>query len=428
MLDVTSLSAQLNFSRDDSYDFSGKHYLRAGGSDLDNFNIFIESNSDFRRFKLHIIKSRLNLGASYSANKYRVDMNNDGTWEQHWTTSNEKTVSYYYPNPTNGVSETNIIKVEIEYVENGSGKTTKRTKTHQITTFSTTRVYANSENDVIVQLRDEDCSSKIPVLMVEGFDPLNENYPEKYYNLTWDLVNSDLYPNGYEVFILDFNDAGRDLRLNADVVLKAVEKVHEICPNYKIALAGLSMGGLVSRYALSKTEHQSDTHPVGLFLSYDSPQNHAHISPELQDWIKGQDDNEDAIKMLQDNLKAMTAKQMLWYNTYDADHTLSNEFFDEINLLNGDGYPDDCLNASLTNGNLNATWGYGSVGRDLMTLKINNNLLKSVSAVEFDCGSGSKITDITMTRYGDIFSNPFIRIYYELSMVFNPVFIPFGQV
>lgn len=269
---VTShLSAQSAFYRNDNYDFSGKHYLKAGGFDIDNFNIFIESDSDFRKFNLHIIKSRLNLGAIYDATKYRVDMNNDGTWEQGWTTSNEKTISYTYPNPVNGVSATNTIKIEIEYFENGSGKKTTRTKTHQITTFSTPRVYVNSEKDAFVQLRDEDCTSKIPMLMVEGFDPLNENYPEKYYDLTWDLVNSDLYPNGYEVFILDFHDGGRDLRLNANVVLKALERIHTISPNYQIALAGLSMGGLISRYALSKKESQSGKHHVGLFLSYDSP-------------------------------------------------------------------------------------------------------------------------------------------------------------
>ena len=61
--------------------------------------------------------------------------------------------------------------------------------------------------------------------MVEGFDPLNENFAELYYNLTLELVNTDLYPNGYEVFILNFNEGGRDLRLNANVVSKAIEKV-----------------------------------------------------------------------------------------------------------------------------------------------------------------------------------------------------------
>lgn len=415
---------QSNFSRNDNYDFTGKHYIRAFGSDLNNFSIKIESNSDFHNnFKLHVIKSRLDLAPDYFANKYQVDMNNDGTWEQGWTTSNEKTISYNYPNPGNGISENHTIKIEIDY-SNGLGQHWQRTKYHQVTVFSTPRVYVNAEDDVFIQLRNEDCTSKIPVLLVEGFDPLNEKYPETYYNLTWDLVNSDLYPNGYEVFILNFHDAGRDLRLNADVLIKNLEKIHEICPNYQIAVGGLSMGGPITRYALAKKEDENDSHNVGLFMSYDSPQDGAHVSPDLQDWIKIQNPNEGAIGELQDNLESVAAKQMLRYNTYDPDHTFRYEFYNELNALNGNGYPHQSYNVAVGNGNLNATWGNGSVGRHLMTLKINDFLIKDVPAVEFDCETGSMMTDITMTRYGDVFPNPFMSIYYELSIIFNPAYIP----
>jgi len=421
----TSISAiaQSNFYRDDSFDFRGKHYASTSGSSLDNFDLHIHSTSDFRRFNLRIIKSRLNLDASFFAFRYRVDMNNDGLWEQNWTSSDDKTISYEYPNPTNGISANSTIKIQILF-SNISGDTWTRTKYHQVTIFSTPRVYLNSENNVILQLRDEDASNRIPVLLVEGFDPLNENFPEKYYNLIWDLVNNNLYPNNYEVFILNFTDGGQDMRLNADILLKSIEKIHEICPNYKIALGGLSMGGLISRYALAKKEDQNGNHNVGLFFSYDSPQDGAHISPEMQDWIKGQDPSQGAVGTLQDNLNSVAAKQLLRYNTYDPGHILSDEFNNELDVLNGDGYPHKSYNVALSNGNLNATWGFGSVGRDLMTLKINDNLIKNVSAVQNDCGTGSKITDITSTRYGDVFHIPFVRIYYELSTEFNPVFIP----
>jgi|SRR5690606_9934806 len=94
-----SILAQSAFNRNDNYDFRGLHYLAAGGSSVDNFNLFIsEDSSDFRKFKLHIKKSHLHLSGVWLAWQYRVDMNNDGTWEQGWTTSNEITVSYTYPN------------------------------------------------------------------------------------------------------------------------------------------------------------------------------------------------------------------------------------------------------------------------------------------------------------------------------------------
>lgn len=416
---------QIDFSRDDSYYCSGKHYLRAFGTSIDNFTINIESDSDFHnKFKLCIIKSRLKLGALWLPYKYRVDMNNDGTWEQDWTSSGDLTISYYYPNPTNGISSNHTIKVEIDY-SNINGQTGfKRTKYHEVTVFSTPRVYVNSENDAFVQLRNEDCTSKIPVLFVEGFDPLNDKFPETYYNLTWELVNTDLYPNNYEVFILNFHDGGRDLRLNADVLMKCIQKIHQICPNYQIAVGGLSMGGPITRYALAEMEELGGNHNVGLFMSYDSPQDGAHTNPGLQDWIKGEDPNEGVIGILQSNLNSVAAKQMLRYNTYDPTHIYRNEFYSDLNGLNGDGYPHKSYNVAVGNGNLQATHGNGSIGRHLLTLRVNDALIHDVAAVEFDCETGSKMTDITMTRYADIFSNPFIHVWYELSIIFNPSYIP----
>lgn len=112
-----SLLAQSVFNRNDGYDFTGEHYLSVAGSDPDNFSISIESNSDFRLFKLHIKRDHLTLGPRAKCNQYRVDMNSDGTWEQDWTTSDEITVSYNYPNPPNGISANNTITVEIEYAD-----------------------------------------------------------------------------------------------------------------------------------------------------------------------------------------------------------------------------------------------------------------------------------------------------------------------
>ena len=233
------LLAQSYFSRNDNFDFAGEHYPHAIGVSLDNFSIYISSNSDFPKFKLHFKKNLLDIALSH-AFEYRVDMNNDGTWEQGWTDADELTVTFTYPNPPSGLSANYTVKTEIKF-SNGIGQITNRTKYTQVTIFPAPRVYVNNEENSFIQIRNENASAKIPVLMIEGFDPLNEKFAETYYNLTWELVNTDLYPNGYEVFILNFQDGGRDLRLNADIVMKAIENIHEICPNYQIVVSGLSM-------------------------------------------------------------------------------------------------------------------------------------------------------------------------------------------
>lgn len=420
--------SQTAFVRDDNFDIQGVHTLWVP-SDPNNFNPVIISNSDFPLLKLHFRKRDLNLfdlntGVYWIARRSKVSI--DGNTVRDWTTADEITISYNFPNPS-GISANHTINIQVDYVDINGDPLPTKSGDASYTVFAKPRVYKDSNNNSFIQLRNEDATAKIPVLMVEGFDPLNEKFPEEYYNLTWELVNTDLIPNGYEVFILNFHDGGRDLRLNAEVILKALEKVHEICPNYKIALAGLSMGGPIARYALAKREGLGGTHEVGLFLSYDSPQgklNSVHVSPNMQDWIYTLDPNIGAVAKMQTGLQSVAAKQMLIYNTYDRQRIMHDEFYDDLNARNGDGYPHQSYNVAVSNGNFIATPGYGSEGRHLMTLKINDNLINQVPAVRLDCGTGSKISDITMRRYGDLFPNPFFSIYYQLEIIFNPSYEP----
>jgi hypothetical protein len=150
IISVTRLPAQDFFWRNDNYDFAGEHRLRYFGTDPDHYNIHIESNSDFRLFKLHI-RNQIGFSGYWYVNALRVDMNTDGTWGQDWTQDLDKIVSYYYPNPPNGISATHTIKVETDFVLSGVGQHAYRTKYYTVTIFSTPRVYVNGDNDAFVQ-------------------------------------------------------------------------------------------------------------------------------------------------------------------------------------------------------------------------------------------------------------------------------------
>ncbi len=253
MIPFASVKSQTNFVRNDSFDFEGVHeFIAAYDPNNNNVKYFINSDSDFPLFKLHILKNRLNLispTGPWIVVHYKVVI--DGNTVQDWTSADEMTISHSFPSPS-GISANHTFSFQIDYDDDGAHRIGTFSGDVSVTIFAKPRVFVDANNNSFVQLRDEDCTNKIPMLMVEGFDPLNQKFPETYYNLTWDLVNMDLYPNGYEVFILNFNDGGRDLRQNADVVLKALDKIHEVCPNYAIALGGLSMGGPIGRYAFSK--------------------------------------------------------------------------------------------------------------------------------------------------------------------------------
>lgn len=426
-------SSQSSFSRNDAFDFRGDHALLIGGTgtilgmDPDHFTLSIANPIDFRLFRIHV-RTGHHVSSHWWLNKVKIDMDADGTWEFE-TTQDDAVAAYSLPEPANGISATHTVRVELQFID-VSGAASTRTTTYPITILAAPRVFADVDDNSFIQVRNEDCTNKIPVLLVEGFDPLNQSFAADYYISARDLVESDLYnPSlapGYEVFILNFRYGGRDMRLNSAVLVKALERIRSICPNYEIALAGLSMGGTISRYTLAKLESQSIAHHVGLFVSYDSPQRWAHVSQDLQDFISNQPAN--VVGPLQSALQADAAKQLLDYNTYDPFRVQRNSFFNELDALNGDGYPHQSYNAAISNGTLSATWP-GHLYESLATLKSYTDgqsyTPTDVRADEADCGPGSMSINLTRTLYEDLLPSWLFwkSAYLEFKIYFNPVFI-----
>jgi hypothetical protein len=401
------------------------------GSDPASAYAAITSDTDFRLFKLRVRADYAiagSTGAIWYVHTVRVDMDNDGTWELQ-TSSGLSVVSYMYPEPLT-FSTTRTIRVEVQFAD-VNGRTEddwRRTLYCDVMVIAAPRVYANAAGDAVVQLQNEDCTAYKPVVIVDGFDPQNELFPENYYRLLQEIIDVDLRSGlGYEVFILNFADGGRDLRFNAAVVLAALEKVHEICPSYQICLVGLSMGGLISRYALARAESEHTAHNVGLFVSFDAPQQQANVNPDLQDWIMSQAPT-GAVGRWQERLQSVAAKQMLGYNTYDPTHTYHDALFHDLRALNGDGYPHKSYNVAVSNGNFSATWGYGMVGRRMATLKVflNGGLLTyhNMLAEQLDVATGSMMSNIAGRQIGSILHNPLLDYYYELEVLYNPVYQP----
>jgi hypothetical protein len=93
-----------------------------------------------------------------------------------------------------------------------------------------------------------------PFLMVEGFDPLNELNENQYYAGANEVIQP-LIANGYDVIVLQFIDGGDDLVQNAGIVKNAIQYLNSIkSGNEPNIVAGVSMGAVLSRYALAKAE------------------------------------------------------------------------------------------------------------------------------------------------------------------------------
>lgn len=125
---------------------------------------------------------------------------------------------------------------------------------------------------------------------------------------TWTLARTDhtgqreglenvaeLWQLGFDVYSLDWCDKNTFIQRNASVLMEALDVVRSgtfpdnpswsVAPlgeDEKLILIGYSMGGLVSRYALSYMEDKGEDHGVDLFVSFDAPQEGAYLPIGLQ--------------------------------------------------------------------------------------------------------------------------------------------------
>jgi len=179
-----------------------------------------------------------------------------------------------------------------------------------------------------------------PLLFVEGFDPANKNYQELYFSLSKNLI-PDLLNLDADVFILNFAEGGADMLENASVVTSAIQFLNHIKSGLqKQIVLGLSMGGVVSRYALTKAETDGLNLDVSHFISVDSPQHGALIDSDLMDAIYA-DDPENI------ELKSMAAKQLLRYNPF-AKNDEHFEFYNLLSHMQNFGYPSYIENISVS--------------------------------------------------------------------------------
>ncbi len=189
-----------------------------------------------------------------------------------------------------------------------------------------------------------------PFLVVEGIDGDNVNSPQHYYALGAQLFGSGR-ERGADVLILNFANGGRDIRQNAQVVREVIRYVNGIkSGSEKLDVAGVSMGGVAVRYALAEMEEDGVPHEVDHFVSIDAPHQGAVLDAGLIDWIYETDlglDDEDFRSP--PNLASPAGQQLLVYNRYDRSG-MHEAFFNDLNALNGDGYPHLTDNVGITFG------------------------------------------------------------------------------
>lgn len=195
-----------------------------------------------------------------------------------------------------------------------------------------------------------------PVIAVEGFDLDNSlDWDDLYALLNQENLLEDLRADGYDAVVVDFTDAVTFIQRNAFTIVELLQQVDSMVePGTTVALAGASMGGLCSRYALAYMEDHGIEHHVRTFVSFDSPQKGANIPLGIQYWLYFFADDADEAAQLLAILNQPAARQMLAYHYTDpptaagAPDALRNQLENELLSL-GD-YPSQPRLVAVANG------------------------------------------------------------------------------
>jgi len=202
-----------------------------------------------------------------------------------------------------------------------------------------------------------------PVIVVEGLDIKNRI---DCYDIVSQLqaqqpIISELNAQEKDVVIVDFDNSKRLIEENGVLLSKIIGIVNDLKEgDHSNAVIGLSMGGLVSRFALARYEHYKGSHDVFLFVSYDSPQKFANLSQTLQAWLHfGASSASDRMELYR-TLGSPSVKQMLvTRNLISYDETGTIAIFDAVDYntklmdkLAGFGnYPGKLRKIAFSNGN-----------------------------------------------------------------------------
>jgi hypothetical protein len=136
---------------------------------------------------------------------------------------------------------------------------------------------------------------------------------------------TQLHEAGRDVVVLGYASRSASIRTNAEVAVECIQRVAaEREGEEPLVVGGLSMGGLVTRYALASMESRGIEHEVGTYFSYDSPhrgawiplslQSFAHFLSGLADLI-ADPEKKQQLKSLQQLINSDAARELLWKHT-----------------------------------------------------------------------------------------------------------------
>ncbi len=249
-----------------------------------------------------------------------------------------------------------------------------------------------------------------PLIIIEGFDQHNGRHfwldQEKYNEGKWSpeqhlyFVSNDrgmcdtLRERGYDVLIFNCADGTGDIPTNGLQLIETIKWVNaQKSTTEEIIIIGASMGGLITRYALSKMEEDGIPHYTKLMITFDTPHRGANVALGLQTLMDDLNENKGSWSPVKfeglldeklDPIKSVAAQQMLLHhlvsskssNTNSAASPLFDQFHNQLDQINGDGYPNSCRKVAIACGSTDGTKQSGIGEHDnLATINLGATVL-----------------------------------------------------
>lgn len=186
-----------------------------------------------------------------------------------------------------------------------------------------------------------------PLIILEGYDPepgtigLLQFYgliDEEYDLPSGQTLLEDLHDGGYDLIFVNYDDGADYIQNNAQNVKAIIRKINEMkhaAGSYEQnVLIGVSMGGVVGKWALREMEITPyEDHDTRLFITLDSPLRGANISPALQGLVLSMANvkvggitpvknigNDTPIQEGYASVNSPAAKQMIYYHLANSDN------------------------------------------------------------------------------------------------------------
>jgi len=222
----------------------------------------------------------------------------------------------------------------------------------------------------------------------------------------------------YDIVYVDYNNGTDDIRRNAKLFEEAINWVnaHKTSGQPNVVM-GLSMGGLVARYALRTMEVAGKDHQTWKFISVDAPHKGANVPVSVQAMVRHLQELDlrvffikvlsaadifSDLKGAVNLLNSKAAKQMLIYQvtkdlTYDnSEYTAFMQEYDAL------GFPQQCQNIAIADGSGQASMVFAPE-RELIKMNESYTLKGWLGAVNAIFGGLSGVA--LLTNYPQLIIN-----------------------